>query len=87
MLNHLGFARGLTGDLSGAREAHHDALALATEHGYRLEEARALEGLGTVARSAGAGMSAKRHWQQALERYEAIGVPAAERLRAALAEL
>ncbi|NGY59715.1 tetratricopeptide repeat protein [Lentzea sp. NEAU-D13] len=87
LLNHLGFARGLSGDQSGAREAHHDALALATEHGYRLEEARALEGLGTVARATGAVISAKRQWRQALERYEAIGVPEAERLRAALAEL
>ncbi|MEU0879879.1 tetratricopeptide repeat protein [Lentzea sp. NPDC005914] len=87
VLNHLGFARSLSGDQPGAREAHHEALALATEHGYRLEEARALEGLGTVARATGAAVSAKRHWRQALERYEAIGVPAAERLRAALAEL
>ncbi|MDX8032292.1 tetratricopeptide repeat protein [Lentzea sp. BCCO 10_0856] len=87
VLNHLGFAHGLVGDQSSARAAHHEALALATEHGYRLEEARALEGLGTIARSTGAAVSAKRHWQQALERYEAIGVPDAERLRAALAEL
>ncbi|WP_170154713.1 ATP-binding protein [Lentzea atacamensis] len=87
LLNHLGFARDLAGDQIGAREAHHDALALAVEHGYRLEEARALEGLGAVARATGAAVSAKRHWRQALERYEAIGVPDAERLRAALAQL
>lgn len=87
LLNNLGFARGRSGDQQGAREAHHDALALATEHGYRQDEARALEGLGAVARATGAVMSAKRHLQQALERYEAIGVPDAERVRDALAEL
>lgn len=86
-LNQLGFARGRVGDPNGAREAHHEALALATEHGFRVDEARALEGLGTVANATGAVVSAKRHWRQALERYEAIGMPEAERLRAALADL
>jgi tetratricopeptide (TPR) repeat protein len=87
VLNHLGFVRCRTGDRNGAREAHHEALALSAEHGYRLEEARALEGLGTVALANGAEVSAKRQWRQALERYEAIGVPQAEKLRDALARL
>jgi tetratricopeptide (TPR) repeat protein len=87
LLNHLGFARCRTGDHLAARQAHHDALALACEHGHRLEEARAQEGLGGVARATGAIESAKRHWRKALERYEAMGVAHAERLRTALAEL
>lgn len=86
-LNQLGFARSLAGDPNGAREAHHEALALAVEHGFRVDEARALDGLGRVAHATGAVVSAKRHWRQALERYEEIGMPEAERVRAALAEL
>ncbi|WP_158102693.1 ATP-binding protein [Lentzea kentuckyensis] len=87
LLNHLGFVRCRAGDHVAAREAHHDALALACEHGHRLEEARAQEGLGGVARATGAVESAKRHWRKALERYEAMGVAQAEPLRTALAEL
>jgi tetratricopeptide (TPR) repeat protein len=87
LLNHLGFARCRAGDHVAAREAHHDALALACEHGFGLEEARAQEGLGAVARATGAAESAKRHWRKALARYESMGVAHAERLRAALAEL
>ncbi|MEO6089518.1 MAG: hypothetical protein ABIQ18_41055 [Umezawaea sp.] len=44
--------------------------------------ARAVEGLGRVAWDTGAVESARRHWSRAVEKFDALGLSDAERLRA-----
>lgn len=83
----LGFALGHAGDHAAARHAHHDALALATELGFEAIEAAAFEGLGEIARDTGAVESARRHWRKAIAKYDALGMPDAERLRGELSRL
>lgn len=83
----LGFALGRAGQPAAARHAHHEALALATELGFEAVEAAAFEGLGEVARDTGAVESARRHWTKAAGKYEALGMPDAERLRDELSRL
>jgi tetratricopeptide (TPR) repeat protein len=79
-LNNLGIALTADGDLSAARRAHEEALAGATGCGSTFEAARAEAGLGKLA-AAGDPAAAERHLATALEAYERLGAPQAERLR------
>jgi len=60
------------------------ALAIAREISVRLEEARALEGLGHCLLPDGDHDDGAAHWQQALAIYERIGAPDAQRIRETL---
>jgi len=62
------------------------ALAIAREISVRLEEARALEGLGHCLLRDGDHDDGAAHWQQALAIYERIGAPDAQRIRETLRE-
>jgi DNA-binding SARP family transcriptional activator/Tfp pilus assembly protein PilF len=79
---------GTTGELLIATgrpdEAMHQfaaAAALAVEIGDAYEEARAHDGLGHAHDTLGNLSQARRHWQEALQRYARIGSPAADRIR------
>jgi hypothetical protein len=62
-----------------------DALRLASEAGVPLEQARAHCGLARTCQADGNSLQARRHWQQALTHYVAIGAPEASEIRARLA--
>jgi tetratricopeptide (TPR) repeat protein len=62
------------GEHAEALETARTALALAREHGSRKHEATSLEQIGDALGSAG-------HWEQALEIYEELQEPEAERVR------
>ncbi|BCB89598.1 hypothetical protein Psuf_069110 [Phytohabitans suffuscus] len=84
-LNHLGTLRRLTGHSDQARALHQEALTIAHDHGHRIEEARALEGIGRAAADLGNTAFAAVHLQQALRLYQALGVPEATQVAADLA--
>ncbi|MGH3171677.1 MAG: tetratricopeptide repeat protein, partial [Trebonia sp.] len=74
-----------TGESDKARECHTAALRLASETGLPQQQARAHDGLASACYSDGDLPAARNHWQEALARYEAIGAPEAEEIRAHLA--
>jgi len=68
-----------------ARGQYGEALAIARAAGTRLEEARALEGIGRSALDRDPG-DAAAHLRQALEIYQDVGVPDAQRVQDTLRE-
>ncbi|MDW5327187.1 tetratricopeptide repeat protein [Plantactinospora sp. KLBMP9567] len=83
-LNHLGILRRLTERPNHARALHQEARTIAHHHGLRLEEARALEGIGRATADLGDIASAIVHLRQALDLYQALGVPEAAQVATAL---
>ncbi len=83
-LNGLGDVLFRTGDAEKARVHHERALRLAAESGSPLEQARAHSGLASDCQAEGDSLQARHHWQEALTRYEAIGAPEADEIRARL---
>ncbi|UQU65317.1 tetratricopeptide repeat protein [Couchioplanes caeruleus] len=84
--NHLGLAMRAVDDERGAVELHRQALATARRANHPLEEGRALSGLAAclVERDRKAAV---RHWRQALEIFERVGVPERFEVRQRLSEL
>jgi hypothetical protein len=70
------------GDPLQARPCYQRALELARTTGARLEEARALEGIGKCAAPIGGAGTADSGLRQALEIYQRLGVADAARLAA-----
>jgi tetratricopeptide (TPR) repeat protein len=83
-LNALGDVACRTGDTSKARQYHATALRLASETDSSLEQAHAQSGLARASEGDGDSVTARRHWQEALTRYTAIGAPEADEVRARL---
>jgi transcriptional regulator with XRE-family HTH domain/tetratricopeptide (TPR) repeat protein len=73
------------GDTVAARHWYARALQLSEACGSVYEQARAYEGLGTVAAGSGRRRAARRFRLAALDRYEALNAPEIERVRADLA--
>ncbi|AVT36028.1 transcriptional regulator [Plantactinospora sp. BB1] len=86
-LNYVASLRRMSGYPDRAHALHQKALAVAHDRGYRLEEARALEGLGRAAADLGDIASATSHLRRALDLYQALGVPEAAQVAGALAAL
>jgi DNA-binding SARP family transcriptional activator/tetratricopeptide (TPR) repeat protein len=77
----LGAARHDLADYDAALDSYQQGLNLAREMNAPREEAQALEGIGaTVSRLHGA-TEARPWWEQALTRYDQLGLPEAEGLR------
>jgi DNA-binding SARP family transcriptional activator/cytochrome c-type biogenesis protein CcmH/NrfG len=73
-------------DVAGKAHAHYaTALRLASEAEAPLYQAHAHRGLARVCHAVGDSVQARHHWQQALTRYDAIGAPEADEIRAQLA--
>jgi DNA-binding SARP family transcriptional activator/Tfp pilus assembly protein PilF len=70
-----------TGRPDEAMHRYAVAAALAVEIGDAYEEARARDGLGHAHHTLGNLSQARRHWQEALQRYARIGSPAADQIR------
>jgi Tfp pilus assembly protein PilF len=87
VLNNLGTLRLRTGDPSAALACHRSALDVARAVSSPLEEARALEGAGRCALSAGRAPAAAVGLRQALKIYQRIGAAEAAGLAADLAGL
>jgi tetratricopeptide (TPR) repeat protein len=84
-LNGLGqvfLAAGRPGD---ARRQHAAALSLALQSGDTYEQARAHDGLAGSYQASGDPGRARRHRQEALTRYDELGAPEADQIRALLA--
>jgi tetratricopeptide (TPR) repeat protein len=86
-LNSLGEALAGLGRPAGARERFTAALGIANEIGEQAEQARAHSGLALSYQAAGDGRRAATHWRSALARYDELGVPEADEVRARLAAL
>ena len=71
-----------SGDFAAALSWHSQALTLARQVGDRLQQARALEGLGDGYQGKGEHSAALDHWRQAHQGYTELGHPAADRTRA-----
>lgn len=84
VLNTLGETCNDGGDHKRAAGCHREARELATRAGDRLEEARALAGLGDAHTGLGHPNEAVRTWRLALAAYEEMNLPAAARVRARL---
>jgi Tfp pilus assembly protein PilF len=72
------------GQASRASTQHRTALSLASRIGDKYEQARAHHGLACSYQATGAAGQARRHWQEALTLYAALGVPEADQVRAQL---
>jgi DNA-binding SARP family transcriptional activator/Tfp pilus assembly protein PilF len=83
--NELGIDLALLGDHAGALARHRTALAVASRIDDPYEQARALDGIARAQLRAGEPDAAAESWRQALARFEALAVPQAEAVRAALA--
>ncbi|NUS65423.1 MAG: tetratricopeptide repeat protein [Saccharothrix sp.] len=86
-LNGLGEVARATGDLRAALAAHAEAHAHAGEIGHRHEQARACAGLARAHHDLGDVERAREQWRRALVRYEELGVPEADEVRAHLSGL
>jgi DNA-binding SARP family transcriptional activator/tetratricopeptide (TPR) repeat protein len=84
-LNGLGDILTQTGEPAKARAHHTTALRLASQADDPLQQARAHGGLARACQASGDMPRARQHWQEALTRYEGVGDPAAEDIRARLA--
>jgi class 3 adenylate cyclase/tetratricopeptide (TPR) repeat protein len=82
-LNSLGELSARTSGASDAREHHAQALSIASDLGAPLEQARALEGAGRTYLPDNP-QEAAAHLRRALEIYEGIGAPDAQRIKDAL---
>ena len=85
--NLLGSVRLALADYHGALARHRKALELARSIDLRIEIARALDGIGQALRGLGNLAGATRHWQEALDLYDEIGLPEAAATREALASI
>lgn len=85
VLNHLGILRRLTGQPEEAQALHHAALTTARSIHHRLEEGRALEGIGRAALDLGDTTAGISHLRKAQEIYVHLGVPEATRVTAEFA--
>ena len=83
-LNSLGELACRTGHRDQARRRHRAALAIARDIAVPLEEARALEGLGQACLSDGNTDEGLTYLRQALDIYQRIGAPDAQRVQAQL---
>jgi hypothetical protein len=72
------------GQTGQARAQHHDALTLARRMGNRRLEARSYDGLAHACHVSGDLDQARQHWERAMARYSALGVPEAKRVGAKL---
>ncbi|MGA5303368.1 BTAD domain-containing putative transcriptional regulator [Nucisporomicrobium flavum] len=84
--NDLGLAMRAVDDVMGAVELHRQALATARRVNHPLEEGRALSGLAACLVDQDRE-AARRHWRQALEIFERIGVPERFEIRQRLGEV
>jgi DNA-binding SARP family transcriptional activator/Tfp pilus assembly protein PilF len=87
VLNGLGEAALQAGQPAEALTHHAEALALAVRTGGRDQEARAHEGLGRAQHARKNAVAAREHFAQALALFTDLGMPAADKLRAYLAEI
>jgi DNA-binding SARP family transcriptional activator len=78
--NILGAIHRDRGEPQLALERHRRAAELAERIQLRIEQARALEGIGHALAALGDPIAAQVHWRAALAQYEAMNVPEAERL-------
>jgi tetratricopeptide (TPR) repeat protein len=85
-LNHFAEVSASAGDLQQAGEYHGKALRLAREISSPHDEAEALEGLGEVFLLEGNRADGVDHLSQALAIYRRLGIPAAQRVEARLAQ-
>jgi Tetratricopeptide repeat len=84
VLNSLGELASRTSATHQARDYHSQALAIASEIGAPLEQARALQGIGHSHLQDGNPGQAAVHLGQALAIYQRIGAPDAGHVREAL---
>jgi len=84
-LNGLGQAFLAAGQPGDARRRHAAALRLAVQSGDKYEQARAHDGLAGSYQASGDPGSARRHRREALTRYDELGAPEADQIRALLA--
>jgi tetratricopeptide (TPR) repeat protein len=84
-LNGLGDVFFRTGKTGNARARHAAALRLASEADAPLQRANAHSGLARACQADGDPLRARRHWQEALTSYAAIGAPEAREIRERLA--
>ena len=82
VLNGLGEHARLIGEPGAALDRHQSALAIASEVGDRYEQAAAHHGLAQAHLELGRVDDARRHREQALAGFTALGVPEAEDVRA-----
>jgi tetratricopeptide (TPR) repeat protein len=78
--NILGAVHRDRGEPQLALERHRRAAELAERTQLRIEQARALEGIGHALAALGDPVAAQVHWRGALAQYEAMNVPEADRL-------
>jgi len=86
-LNGLGEAVFQTGAADIARMHHLTALRLTSEAGSPRQQARAHSGIARTHQASGDSLRARHHWQEALTRYDALGAPEADEIRAQLTTL
>ncbi|KAB8165735.1 tetratricopeptide repeat protein [Streptomyces sp. 3MP-14] len=84
-LNELADSRVAAGEPGEALRLHEEALAVATEGGNRREVAVSHAAIAAVQEARGRDAEARSHRLRALGLFEALGLPEAEELRAALA--
>ncbi|UED88162.1 AfsR/SARP family transcriptional regulator [Streptomyces profundus] len=84
-LNGLAAAQAQAGHPHEALRTYHEATAVATEGDHREKLAHTHEGLAELHTDLGDHPTARHHWQQALTRYEALGLPQATTIRTRLA--
>jgi tetratricopeptide (TPR) repeat protein len=82
--NGLGEVLLVTGRLADARTEYTAALKVATTSSERYDQGRAHDGLARAHQASGDPARARRHWQEALACYEALGVIEAGPIRASL---
>jgi tetratricopeptide (TPR) repeat protein len=86
-LNGLGEAQHAAGQRHQAAGHHQAALAIAAQIEVMDQEARAHKGLAQVHFDAERFDDARHHWREALTRYDRLGAPESEQVRAQLAAL
>ncbi|MFJ6673600.1 ATP-binding protein [Actinosynnema sp. NPDC091369] len=86
-LNGLGEVARATGDLRAALAAHAEAHTHASKIGHQHEQARACAGLARAHQDMGDAERAREQWRQALARYDELGVPEGDEVRARLSAL
>lgn len=74
----LGYVQLWKGDLAAARETFGRQLEMAESGGHRHDMARALSGLGEVARIGARFDEAENHYRRAISLFEAVGSPEAD---------
>jgi tetratricopeptide (TPR) repeat protein/transcriptional regulator with XRE-family HTH domain len=85
-LNGIGEVLQATRRPAQARTAHAAAVSIATQIGDRQEQARAHDGLARACALLGESGEARKHWLQALNIYDDLGLPEADQVRSELAQ-